>query len=149
KYAVQYQARIPSHGLRRHTGTSPTRMETKRMSLMAGACRRGCRAGGPLFHRDALGEVARLVDVAGPQDSDVVGEELERDDRYEWRQKLGRRGHEQRVVGAPNHLVIPAVADGDDTAATRLDLLHVSHHAVIGAVPRGRSEERRVGRGWR
>src|SRR5713101_5201782 len=129
KYAVQYQARIPSHGLRRLTGTSPTRTETKTMSLMAAACRRGCRAWGPLFHRDALGEVARLVHVACSKDSDVVREELERDDRHERRQKLGRCGHDQRVVGAPNHLVIPAVADDDDTATPRLDLLHVSHHA--------------------
>src|SRR5262250_2002309 len=64
KYAVQYQARIPSHGLRRHTGTSPRATETKRISLTAGACRGGYEACSPLFHRHALGEVARAVDVA-------------------------------------------------------------------------------------
>src|SRR5713226_426362 len=73
KYAVQYQARIPSHGLHRHTGTSPTATETKRISLMAGACCGGYRACSPLFHRHALGEVARAVDVAAAPHRDVIG----------------------------------------------------------------------------
>ena len=33
----------------------------------------------PLFDRDALGEVARLVDVAAAHDRDVVRQQLERD----------------------------------------------------------------------
>src|SRR5262245_29563334 len=32
------------------------------------------------LHRDALGQVARLVDVAAAQARDVIGEELQRDD---------------------------------------------------------------------
>src|ERR1700757_2812387 len=58
KYAIQYHARTPTQGLDRLTGTSPRMRETTRRSLMVGARRAGCRARGPLFHRDALGEVA-------------------------------------------------------------------------------------------
>src|SRR6266436_4677862 len=75
KYTVQYQARIPSHGLRRHTGTSPRATETKRISLMAGASRGRYQACSPLFHRDALGEVARLIYIASPQHGDMVRQE--------------------------------------------------------------------------
>src|SRR5437867_12759111 len=92
KYAVQYQARIPSHGLRRHTGTSPRTTEMKRISLTAGACHGGNRACNPLFHRDALGEIARLIDVAAPHHGYVIREQLKGDHRYQGRQKLGRRG---------------------------------------------------------
>src|SRR5215467_11089609 len=53
KYAVQYQARMPIQGLRRHTGISPRQKETKMMSLTPWAFRRVCRAGRSLFHRDA------------------------------------------------------------------------------------------------
>src|SRR6266481_4207158 len=88
KYAVQYQARIPSHGLRRHTGTSPRATATKRVSLTAGACRGGYRACSPLFHRHALGKVPRLIDVAAPRHGDVIREQLEGDDRHEGRQEL-------------------------------------------------------------
>ncbi len=36
------------------------------------------------LHRDALGEVAWLVDVAAAEDGNVVGQELQWNDRDEW-----------------------------------------------------------------
>ena len=36
---------------------------------------------GALFDGDALGQVARLVHIAALPDGDVVGQELERDDK--------------------------------------------------------------------
>src|SRR5215470_8397258 len=71
KYAVAYQPRMPIQGRRRNTGTSPKQIETKRMSLTADprAEDPGCP---PLFHRDALGEVARLIHIASSQYGDVI-----------------------------------------------------------------------------
>src|SRR6266542_2516449 len=84
--AIQYQARMPIHGRMRLTGASPMMTIRKMTSLMPlmRLSRDGCRRSGarvPSFHRDALGEVARAVDVASPQDGDMVREKLERDDR--------------------------------------------------------------------
>src|ERR1700730_7481921 len=142
KYAIQYQARTPSQGRLRLTGTSPRMTETTRMSLMVGARRRGFRARVPLFHRDALGEVARLVDIATPCHGYVIREKLEGDDRHQGRQELRCRGHDERVVRSADHLLIPSMADDDDTASPRLDLLHVSYHAVVAAVSRSESDHR-------
>src|SRR5258707_598595 len=70
KSETQYQARMKSHGLLRLTGTSPRITARTRISLTVGARRAGCRARGPLFPRDALGEVARLIHVAPPPHGD-------------------------------------------------------------------------------
>src|SRR5215831_20883085 len=140
KYAVQYQARMPIHGLRRHTGTSPRQKETKRMSLTPDprAEDPGCSS---LFHRDALGEVARLIHVTAAEDGHVVGQELKRDDRQERREELGRRGDGQHVIGPAAHLVIAAIADGDDLAAPRAHFLDVAHHAVVARVARSEGDD--------
>src|SRR5262252_9435980 len=77
KYEIQYQPRMPIHGVRRLTGTR-ARMETRTaMSLIRGLGAKRDRARS-LFHRDALGEVARLIHVASSQYGDVISEELER-----------------------------------------------------------------------
>src|SRR3990172_983926 len=83
--AIQYQARMPTQGRIRLSGTSPMRTmrKTTSRSPLMNVPRRPRRfwALRSSFHRDALGEVARAVDVASPQYGDVVGQELERDDR--------------------------------------------------------------------
>src|SRR5215470_11729953 len=142
KYAVQYQARMPIHGRRRHTGTSPRQKETKTTSLTLDPSRRICRAVGSLFHRDALGEVARLIHVASSQDGDVIGEQLEGNDRHQRGQQFGGRGHEECMVSPPRHLVIATVADRDDAAVTRLYLFHVCHHSIVGAVSWSQRDDR-------
>ena len=44
-----------------------------------------------LFDRHALGEIARLIDVAAAADGDVVREQLQRHDHHDRRQQLRRR----------------------------------------------------------
>lgn len=52
----------------------------------------------PLLDGDALGEVARLVDVAASADGDVVGEELEGDDFEDGEEEFGGGGDFQHVL---------------------------------------------------
>src|SRR3990172_3025027 len=46
------------------------------------------------------------------------------------------------MVCAADHLVIPAMADGDDAAAPGLGLFHIARHPVVGAVPRSERDYR-------
>ena len=64
----------------------------------------------PLFHRDALREVARLVYVAAAADGDVVGEQLQRDDLNERHQQLGRGGNWMTCSTSSPIVVSPSVA---------------------------------------
>ena len=48
----------------------------------------GARSGKALFHRHALGQVPRLVDVAAARHGDVIGQQLQRDHRHQRLQKL-------------------------------------------------------------
>src|SRR5215471_6662528 len=139
KYAVAYQPRMPIQGRRMNTGRSPRQTETKRMSLTAHSRAEdpGCSS---LFHRDALGEVARLIHVAVAQHGHVVREQLEGNHRHQGSQKLGGGGNGQHVVGSPAHLVIAAIADGDDPATPRAHFLDVAHHAVVPRIPRGEGD---------
>src|SRR5499427_540804 len=141
KYATPYHPRMPIQGRRRNTGTSPRQIETKRMSLTPDprAEDPGCPS---LLHRDALGEVARLIHVTASEDGHVVGQELKRDDGQERREELGGRGDGQHVIGPAAHLVIAAIADGDDLAAPRAHFLDVAHHAVVARVSRSEGDDR-------
>src|SRR5215472_6403882 len=69
--AIQYQTRMPTQGRIRLTGMSPshTARKTRSRRPLMELC---------LFHRDALREIARLVDVAPSAHGDMVGEQLER-----------------------------------------------------------------------
>src|SRR5262252_2973917 len=140
KYATPYHPRMPIQGRRRNTGTSPRQIETKRMSLTPDP-----RAEDPrcpsLLHRDALGEIAWLIHVAASEDGHVVGQKLKRDDRQERREELGGRGDGQHVVGPAAHLMIAAIADGDDLAAPRAHFLDVAHHAVVARVTRSEGDD--------
>src|SRR6266571_2120294 len=51
------------------------------------------------FHRHALRQVAGAVHVTSPQHGDVVGQQLERDDRQDRGQEWRARGNPQLVVG--------------------------------------------------
>src|SRR6185369_12836242 len=62
---------------------------------------KGRPQGSPLqssFDRDALGEVAWLVDVAAAADRDVVREQLERDRRQHRREEVHRLGDLDDVI---------------------------------------------------
>src|SRR6266436_3116681 len=85
--AIQYQPRMPIQGRTRLTGMSPSHTSRKTMSrnpLMRS-----------LFHRNAFGQIARLVDVASTHNGDVVRQELERNDRHQGGQELGCCGHDK------------------------------------------------------
>ena len=47
----------------------------------------------PLFYRDALGEIARLIDVASATHGDVVRQELQRDGHHDRREEPRRARH--------------------------------------------------------
>src|SRR5437588_6539206 len=91
---------------------------------------------GPLFDRDALRQVARLVDVAAPPDADGIGEQLQRDDVDDRLQERRRRGYGDHLVADAAQLLGIAVGDRDDYAVARLDLLEVAldllEHLVAG-----------------
>ena len=51
-----------------------------------------------LLHRHAFGEVARLVHIAAARDGNVIGEQLQRDDREQREQRLQRLRQEDHVL---------------------------------------------------
>src|SRR5436309_2358443 len=106
----------------------------------------GARGGRGLFDRDALRQVAWLVDVAAEAHRDVVGEKLERDDGDERRQELGARRHLDDVLRLRRDVPVARVGDGDDEAVARPHLLDVAEHTLVGAVARHeRHDWERVG----
>src|SRR5438874_9654731 len=75
----------------------------------------------------ALGEIARLVDVAAAPDGDVVREQLQRDHHERRRQQRVRAGNgDEKVLRRVEQLMNAVVAFGgkrDDRTAARLGLL--------------------------
>ena len=49
--------------------------------------------------RHALGQIARLVDIAAAPARDMIGQQLERHDGQERLHDLGRIGHRQEDIG--------------------------------------------------
>ena len=94
------------------------------------------------FDRHALGQVARLVDVAAAPPRDVVGQQLERDDRQERLDDLGRIGDRQEDVRQRGERVVALGADGDDRAVARLDLLDVAQRLGVQRAARGHEDAR-------
>ena len=60
----------------------------------------------PLFYRDALREVPRLIDVAAAAHGDVVREQLQRDRHDDRREQRRRRRHRQVDVVGVEHAAI-------------------------------------------
>src|SRR2546428_1066755 len=94
------------------------------------------------FHRHALRQVTGAVHVAPPQDSDVVGQQLERDDRQDRRQQRWAGRNPQLVVGQVAQVTVPFARDRDDVASSRLHLLHVGEGLRVYLVL-GREEDDR------
>src|SRR5256884_2633235 len=90
----------------------------------------GARGGRGLFDRDALRQVAWLVDVAAEAHGDVVGEKLERDDGDERRQELGARRHLDDVLRLRRDVAVARVGHGDHEAVAGPHLLDVAEHAL-------------------
>src|SRR2546430_4904705 len=94
----------------------------------------GARGGRGLFDRDALRQVAWLVDVAAEAHGDVVGEKLERDDGDERRQELGARRHLDDVLRLRRDAAAARVGHGDHEAVAGPPLLDVAEHALVRGV---------------
>jgi len=87
-----------------------------------------------LFHRHALRQVPRFVDIAAFGRGDVVGEQLQRDDRQD-RRKHGRNArHVDDVVGVVSDVFVAFGGHGDDTPFARADLFDVRDDLVIHGV---------------
>ncbi len=67
-----------------------------------------------LFHRDRLGQVARLVYVAAAADGDVVRQQLAGNDFQNRRQQFRRIGNVKHVVGGFADLLVTFGGDRDD-----------------------------------
>ena len=98
------------------------------------------------LHGDALGEVARLVDVAAAEPGDVVGQQLERDDRQRAAgRSRGRRGSAGRRRPAPassSSPSVPTAMTGPWRARTSSMLLSV----LACSGPRGATKTHGVSR---
>ena len=86
------------------------------------------------FDRDALGEVARLVDVAAAAHGDVVREQLQRDTVTTGASSGGAAGSEIFESSSGSRMwsrrSSPLVGERDDHAAARLHLLDVAEHLL-------------------
>jgi autotransporter-associated beta strand protein len=78
-----------------------------------------------LLHRNALGQVSRFVDVAAAGNGDIVSQELQRNDRDDWLQKLLDSGHLDHVVRQAADLAIAFTNDGNHRAATGFDFFDI------------------------
>src|SRR5687768_18107026 len=85
----------------------------------------------PLFYRHALGQVARLVDVAAAGDGRVVGDELQRDDAQQRLQGFERVRDVDDVVAVAADAGVALGGDGDDLAAAGADLFDVADDLLV------------------
>jgi AcrR family transcriptional regulator len=82
------------------------------------------------LHGHALGEVARLVDVAAQPHRHLVGEQLQRDHVDDRREQLGDPGH-VRTSSACAAITSSRRWRRDDEAVARAHLLQVRHGLVV------------------
>lgn len=91
-----------------------------------------------LLDGDAFGEVAGFVHVAAEFDRDMVGKELQRNDRKDRGEVVGAIRDQDHVVADFCEGRITFRSDGDDRAFTRFDFLDVadvfSNTASLGAM---------------
>src|SRR5947209_16523384 len=74
------------------------------------------------LHRDALGQVPGLVDVAASELGDVVREELEGDGHHNRGEQLMRARDEQHLIRQVADPVVSLGGDRDDLRSPSLDL---------------------------
>ena len=72
------------------------------------------------------------------QPGDVIGQELQRDDRHQRLDDLGHVGDRQEDVGQTPQLVIPLGADGDHRPAAGAHFLDVAERLGVERAPAGR-----------
>src|SRR5579883_2269134 len=84
-----------------------------------------------LFHRDRLGEVPGLVDVAATAHRDVIGQQLQGHDLENGGQFLRGRGNVDDVISGIPDFGVAFGSERDDLAGARLDLLEVGHGLFV------------------
>src|SRR6266511_1599042 len=91
------------------------------------------RMAGRIHQNDghALGEVARLIDVATAGDGDVVSEQLQRDDGQQREQGLQGLRQINHVPHFGSDLRVVFCGQGDDRTFARLDLLQVAERFFV------------------
>ena len=104
-----------------------------------------------LFDRDALGEVARLIDVAAAAHGDVIREQLQRnrhDDRRQQRRSSAASARSTSFAGSSigAHACVALAGDRDHRAAARLGFLHVADHLLEDVVVGRDRHDRHVAR---
>src|SRR5512146_643102 len=85
----------------------------------------------PSFHGHRLREVARLVHIAAAAHGDVVGEQLQRQDREHRREQIEGFGDREHVLGQTRQARIAVGDDRDHAAPARLHLFHVREHLLV------------------
>src|SRR5437762_8163039 len=83
------------------------------------------------FYRNALCQIARLIDIASAADRAVIGEQLKRNDFKNRKQQLVGGGKRNEVIGAFDNVHIAIVTDCDDNSVTRLHFLNIVEHFVV------------------
>src|SRR5204863_579557 len=73
----------------------------------------------------------RLVDVAAAEDGNVVGQELQRDDRDDRLEKILDVGDLDDVVGQRGHARVAFADDGDDRPTAGFDFFQVRHDLFV------------------
>ena len=99
---------------------------------------------GGLFHGHALGQVARLVNVAAAAVGDLVGEQLGRDGVENGVEILMDLGQKKHVLGKRVQVAVALGAEQHQPPLAGLDLLHVGHGFQVDAVPRYQAHHRHV-----
>ena len=80
---------------------------------------------------DALGQVARLVDVAAAAHGDVIRQQLQRHDLENRQQQLAGVRNGDDVVGDAGGFVSPSLTSGDDDPFARLDFLNIGDGLLV------------------
>ena len=91
-----------------------------------------------LFYRDALREIARLVDIAAAPDGDVIRQQLQRQYHRDRREHFGdARQGDDRVLCGIQHAFQRVVAlgrDGDHRSASSLHFLNIAKHLLENVI---------------
>src|SRR5256885_884119 len=98
-----------------------------------------------LLNGHGLGEVARLVDVGATGDRDVIGEQLEWNDREHRTQRLVRVGNPADIVGEALDLHVAFGGNGDYARIAGATLHDIADELVVRRRPRRDRDERTLG----
>ena len=97
-----------------------------------------------LFDGNALGEVARFIDIATAQQGNVIGQELQRHDGYHRLQIVGHLRDVNHFVGPGRDRSVSLTRHRDHRTTPGLDLFEIAHHLIEDRSARDQKDRRRV-----